>query len=65
MKLNILWLNWKDIRHPQAGGAENYTHQIAKRLVAKGHQITLFTSWAPGLPKQEEIDGIHIIRQGN
>jgi len=64
MKLNILWLNWKDIRHPQAGGAENYTHQIAKRLVAKGHQITLFTSWSKGLPKQEEIDGIQIIRQG-
>ena len=64
MKLNILWLNWKDIRHPQAGGAEIYTHQIAKRLAKKGHQITLFTSQAKDLPKQEEIDGIQIIRQG-
>jgi len=30
--MKILWLNWKDIKHPWAGGAENYTHQIAKRL---------------------------------
>lgn len=39
--MRILWLNWKDIRHPEAGGAEVYTHEIAKRLVEKGYEVTL------------------------
>jgi len=63
--MKILWLNWKDIRHPQAGGAEVYTHQIAKRLVRKGHQVTLITSRFPQAKPEEEIDGIKIIRLGD
>ena len=62
--MKILWLNWKDIRHPQAGGAEVYTHQIAKRLAAKGHQVTLFTSQPEGLPREEQINGVRVIRRG-
>ncbi len=62
--MKILWLNWKDIRHPQAGGAEVYTHQIAKRLVARGHQVTLFTSQPEGLPREEQIDGVQVVRCG-
>ena len=27
----IVVLNWRDIQHPQAGGAEQYMHQIARR----------------------------------
>jgi len=62
--VKILWLNWKDIRHPQAGGAEVYTHQIAKRLVAKGHRVTLFTSQPGDLPREEQINGVRVIRRG-
>jgi hypothetical protein len=28
-----LWLNWRDIKNPAAGGAEVLTHEIGKRLV--------------------------------
>ncbi len=42
--MDILWFNWRDIRNPEAGGAEVYTHEIAKRLAEKGYSITLFTS---------------------
>jgi glycosyltransferase involved in cell wall biosynthesis len=59
-----LWFNWRDIKHPDAGGAEIYTHQIMIRLVAKGHTITLFSSKSPNNPETECLDGINIIRRG-
>jgi len=62
--LKILWYNWKDIMHPEAGGAEIYTHEIAKRLVAYGNEVTLFTSTFPGCMKTEYLDGVRIIRAG-
>lgn len=62
--MNILIVNWKDIKHPEAGGAEVYTHEIAKRLVEKGHNVTLFTSRYNGAPRDEEIEGIRIVREG-
>lgn len=62
--MRILWLNWKDIRHPEAGGAEVYTHEIAKRLVEKGYEVTLFTSYFNGAEKEDEIDGVKIVRSG-
>ena len=62
--LRILWYNWRCIRHPLAGGAEVYTHEVARRLARMGHEIVLATSRPPGLPREEEIDGYHVIREG-
>lgn len=62
--MRVLWLNWKDIKHPEAGGAEVYTHEIAKRLVKKGYKVTLFSSSFDGAKRKEEIDGIEVIRGG-
>jgi len=60
--LSILFLNWRDIKNPEAGGAEIYTHEIAKRLVERGHLVTLFTSRFKNCKKKENIDGINIVR---
>jgi glycosyltransferase involved in cell wall biosynthesis len=60
----VLVLNWRDIRHPQAGGAEVYVHEIVRRWVAAGVGVTLLTARAPGMPEQERIDGIEIRRAG-
>lgn len=57
-------MNWRCIRHPLAGGAEVYTHEIAKRLARQGHEIILITSRPKGLPEQEVIDGYKVIRTG-
>lgn len=65
MGKNILIYNWRDIKNPDAGGAEVFTYEIAKRLVEKGHNITWFTAKFPGCQKEEIIDGIKIIRDGN
>ncbi len=62
--MNILWFNWRDIRNPEAGGAEIYTHEIAKRLAEKGYSITLFTSKFRGCRDEDIIDGVRIVRDG-
>ena len=42
--MRILILTWRDLAHPQAGGAEVYTEQVARRWVADGHDVTLFAT---------------------
>jgi glycosyltransferase involved in cell wall biosynthesis len=62
--LRILWLNWRDIKNPDAGGAEVFTHEIMRRLAKKGYEMTLFTSQIPDGIQTENIDGVNIIRKG-
>ncbi len=62
--MNILILNWKDIRNPKCGGAEILTHEYAKRLVKSGHKVVLVCPAFPDCKKKESIDGVNIIRLG-
>lgn len=63
--MKILWLNWRDIKNPQAGGAEVMTHETAKRLVKAGNEVTIFTARFPTSKQFEVIDGVKIVRRGN
>ena len=63
-RLRVLLLNWRDIRHPQSGGAEQYAHQIARRWAAAGVDVTWLTARPAGLPAREMIDGVRILRAG-
>lgn len=63
--MQILIINWRDIRHPQAGGAEVHVHEIFRRLAASGDHVTLLSSRAPGQKQHEVVDGINTIRVGN
>jgi glycosyltransferase involved in cell wall biosynthesis len=63
--MRILWFNWRDLRNPEAGGAEVYTHEVMKRLAKKGYDITLFTSRFRDCQFNENINGVDIIREGN
>jgi len=47
------------------GGAEVFTHEIAKRWALQGHQVTLCTSTFPSCKIEENSDGIKIVRVGN
>ncbi len=60
----ILILNWRDISHPRAGGAEKVTHEIARRWAQWGHHVTQFSALYPGAASEEEIDGVRILRAG-
>lgn len=63
--MNILWLNWKDGKHPGAGGAEVVLHELARRMVAEGHTVSLLTCGYDGAPANEDMDGVRVIRVGN
>lgn len=63
--MNILVLNWRDIKNPDAGGAEVHLQEIFKRIVKKGHKIVLISSKFNGCKDTEIIDGINIVRIGN
>jgi glycosyltransferase involved in cell wall biosynthesis len=60
----ILMFNWRDTKHTYAGGAEVYVHEIAKQWVASGHQVMLFAGNDGKAPRNETLDGVHIIRRG-
>jgi glycosyltransferase involved in cell wall biosynthesis len=62
--MKILIFNWRDIKNPEAGGAEVFTHENAKRWVKNGNEVTLFTSEFKGCDNKEVIDGVRIIRAG-
>lgn len=62
--MRILWLSWKDIRHPQAGGAEVVSSELCKRLVLAGHEVTLVTAQYAGASHKDVIDGYNIVRVG-
>jgi glycosyltransferase involved in cell wall biosynthesis len=62
--MRLLVLNWRDARHPRAGGAEFHTHELARRFVQAGHQVEWFTATFPGAATEEFVDGIHVVRKG-
>jgi glycosyltransferase involved in cell wall biosynthesis/O-antigen/teichoic acid export membrane protein len=64
-QLRILILNWRDVSHPNAGGAEVYTHSVAQCWIEQGHKVTLFCARIHGRPQFEHVDGLNIIRRGS
>lgn len=63
--MKILILNWRDIHHPLAGGAEQSLFEHAKYWKKKKAQVTWFASHFPKAKKREVIDGITVIRKGS
>ncbi len=62
--MRILWFNWRDIKHPDAGGAEVFTHEVMRRLEKKGYETTLFAERFPDALPLEYVDNVRIIREG-
>ena len=62
--MRILILNWRCPKNPRAGGAEVLTYEVAKRLVAGGHEVEWFSASFPGAEPEEDLDGIRVIRAG-
>jgi len=61
--MKILILNWRDMNHPKAGGAEFVTMQHARLWVKLGHSVTWITSGYSGTKRHELIEGVEFIRQ--
>lgn len=61
--LNILHLGFEDPMMPGAGGGSVRTHQINKRIAAKGHTVTVLTTRYPGWTARVE-EGVQYIPLG-
>jgi glycosyltransferase involved in cell wall biosynthesis len=60
--VRILAVNWLDRENPQAGGAELHFFEIFRRLVSRGHSVTLVCSGFTGAAPHTVIDGIAVRR---
>jgi len=49
--------------HPFIGGAEIECQNLAKKLISRGHTVTILTGYADGLPPFELINGIPVYRK--
>jgi glycosyltransferase involved in cell wall biosynthesis len=60
----VVFLNWRDSKHPQAGGAELYCESVARRLARDGAQVTLLTAHVKDEPRDEVVEGVCVRRRG-
>jgi len=61
---HVVFLNWRDLDHPQSGGAELFCQAVAARFAAAGVEVTLLTARPRGLPASASLDGVRIRRGG-
>lgn len=64
MALSVLLLNWRDMHHPEAGGAEKYLATVARGLAARGHDVIFGTASYPGALTDEVVEGVRYVRRG-
>ena len=62
--MRIAILNWRDLTHPEGGGAERYAVNIATGLVERGHSVTLLCADHGQAPRDEMVDGVRLRRRG-
>ncbi len=62
--MKILLIEFRDITHPEAGGAEVVLQQVFRRIVAAGHQVDYLCNHYPGAAREELRDGLRILRRG-
>ena len=47
---------------PNLGGVERFTYNLAKKLLARGDQVTVVTSNVQGIQEYEKTEGIEVFR---
>ena len=61
--VRVLHLGFEDPEMPGAGGGSVRTHEIDRRLVARGHQVTVLTTRFPGCADRVQ-DGVRYLHVG-
>ncbi|MBL7621373.1 glycosyltransferase family 4 protein [Frankia sp. AgB1.8] len=61
---HVVFLNWRDLDHPQSGGAELFCQSVAAQFAAGGVDVTLLTARPRGLPATATVDGVAVRRGG-
>ena len=62
--MRILILNWKDLAHPNSGGAEVYTEEVARHLVAQGPRRHVVRERSTRSARTGDVNGVSIVRRG-
>ena len=62
--MRILALNWKDLTHPAAGGAEVYVDALVRHWASAGHDVTLLCGLARGQAPESTVEGVRVVRRG-
>jgi len=62
--LDIRLLDYRDLTHPQAGGAERYLHEVFRRIAARGHRVRLLAARYAGAEPSGVVDGVAVERRG-
>ncbi|MFN2375644.1 MAG: glycosyltransferase family 4 protein [Candidatus Binatia bacterium] len=65
MKRRILVLNERDPANPMAGGAETHIFEIFRRLVERGHDVTVLAATFPGCAREDVVQGVKVRRLAN
>ena len=58
-------ISYRDMKHPEAGGAEVIIQEVMSRIAAQGHDVTLVTGAFPGGAKRDRIENLDIHRTGS
>ncbi|GGN06082.1 glycosyltransferase involved in cell wall biosynthesis [Actinoplanes campanulatus] len=62
---HVLFLNWRDTKHPEGGGSELFLDRVAAEFVRGGYLVTLLCQAHGNAPAEETTpDGVRIIRRG-
>ena len=62
---HVVILNWRDLDHPLAGGAELFAERIAEHFADDGARVTLFAALPEGLATVTRRRGVTIRRAGS
>lgn len=63
--MHVLFCNWRDTKNPEGGGSERYVESMARGLVDRGHQVTIFCAEHDRAPSDEVVDGVRFVRRGS
>ncbi|MFB9546208.1 glycosyltransferase family 4 protein [Micromonospora sagamiensis] len=62
---HVLFLSWRDTRHPEGGGSEVFLERVAAELVTHGYRATLFCQAHPdGAALETTPTGVRMVRRG-
>jgi glycosyltransferase involved in cell wall biosynthesis len=62
--IDVLFVNWRDVTHPEGGGSERYVHRMAEGLAGAGLSVSMFCAAHDRAPAEEFLGGVHVVRRG-
>ena len=65
MSRRLCVVSYRDMKHPEAGGAEVIIQEVFGRIADQGHEVTLLTGAFPGGEARDRIGNLEIHRTGN